>query len=111
MGMDLYTYTVFGVKFDEIDEDLLDYFHEGDHSFENMIEPLTSREYNPQFMVLGEVFSSLDRYDPEGIDERDPADLPAIEADFRKRFAEQYPDFTHLLEGKPFRILSFGIIM
>lgn len=108
MSTSITYYTVYGVRL-ALNDEFIDEFHEGDFSGEQRIEPIYQSHFDPQFMVLGVDLAAMDKYGDHTMEEIDISTLPAREAEFREQFAEQYPAWTHLLEGEAFRLLCFNV--
>ena len=107
MGVNINSYVVYGVKLNRYDDNFSDKFNEVDNTGPTCILDGMCGEW----MVFGKIlFDSGDaRHGFENGDEFKTLDLGAlaeIEHQYRREFAESYPEFVHLIE-EPFRLHAF----
>jgi hypothetical protein len=109
MGIDTYFYTIYGVKVDWDDD-----FNEAyDAVYDNADTPWVLLDgMGGEYMIFGfPLFTSGNlRWGFEDGDYYKEIDnLPELdfkEIDYRKEFAKKFPKFIHLLEDKPFKLIS-----
>lgn len=107
MGVDATAVVMYGIKFnrDEITEtlhDLKDAIYD-DNENDLMIYDGMCGNY----MCFGHIFTYQSVHDDFDFVEIKIDDLSKIEKDYRREFAFKYPEWSEVLEGKEFKLLSF----
>lgn len=109
MGVDQNFMTVYGLK---VSTDFYDVYSaaEEDHG-EFSLPEMTFDVMSGEYLILGPV---IFRYCADGNDEdsntfegKTVPELFKLEADWRAKFHEYFPEHEHLVRGKPFELISF----
>jgi len=112
MGVDINTYTVWGIKISGYDMEFSEKYHDHEiFGYAKQGEDIVIFDgMNCDYMVLGHILfdgGNIRHGDlNETFLEQDLNELAVIEQAYRDRFIKHFPDFAHFL-NKPFKILTF----
>ena len=111
MGISTNYYTVYGIKYgyDDVPEDFMEHFD--DIGYGKGMPTVIVDGMSGEYIIFGQIlFDSGDLRWGEIEDayvEIDLDILPELEAKYRKDFAAKFPQHTHLIDGKPFKLMTF----
>lgn len=102
MGVDVATYTVFGVKL-PYDDDFTDAMYAGD-AYREVEDFVVADGMSGEYIVIGKKL--FDSEKSEEFQAIDIGTLPAAEGEVRQKFAEHFPTRLAMLDG-PWQLMTF----